>query len=110
VISAVVIVQLALAPFPGVYAAGALPLGVLNDHRARWLSVVSFFWPLVAVPAGKPLATALALVLPLVGLALVRWREQKRSASGGSQPGNMSGALYHISSPTQHVTPDPHDT
>lgn len=78
-VSAAVTAQLALAPFPGVYAAGALPLSVLREPRSRWLSVASFLWPAVALLADKQLATATTLVLPLVVLSLLRWREQRQA-------------------------------
>lgn len=75
-LGAALVAQLALAPFPYVYAAGALPLGVLHDPRSRWLSVASFVWPAAALLGGTLLATALTLVLPLVALSLLRWRER----------------------------------
>jgi hypothetical protein len=77
-VSAAVVAQLMLAPFPGVYAASSLQLGVLHDQRARWLSVIGFLWPAVALLGDKMLATALTLALPVVALSVLRWREQER--------------------------------
>jgi hypothetical protein len=78
-ITAAVVLQLGVVPFPGVYAAASLQLGLLDDRRCRWLSVLSFLWPLVAFSTTKPLATTLTLVLPVVMLVALRWYEQRRA-------------------------------
>lgn len=88
ILSSLLVVQLALAPFPGVYAASSLTLGVFRDPWSRWLSLASFLWPALAVVAGKPIATALILVLPVVVLSLLRQRYPAalRAAYRGSSP------------------------
>jgi hypothetical protein len=65
--------QLALSPFPiGFYGASSLPLSVLDDPRSKWLMVASFLLPFPAVYLGQAWALALALLLPIVALALLR--------------------------------------
>lgn len=83
-ISAAVVSQLALAPFPGVYAASALTLGVINERRTIWLSAISLLWAPVALYAGKPIATALTLTLPVVVLSLARAQRERGAAAAQS--------------------------
>lgn len=85
-LSAALVVQLSIFPHPGVYAACALPLGVLHDQRSRWLSVISFLWPAVAVGVSKSSATAVILVVPLVVLALLQQRFPPRETSEEAAP------------------------
>jgi glycosyl transferase family 87 len=80
-LSAVVVIQCAIVPYPGVYAASSLYLGVLTDRRNKWLCLSSFFWPLVALETNLALGTALTLMLPVVILSMVRWFERSRSNS-----------------------------
>jgi hypothetical protein len=82
-LSAIVALQCAIAPYPGVYAASSLYLGVLTDRRNKWLSLLSFCWPLVVLETNLALGTALTLMLPLVILCIVRWFERTRSAASG---------------------------
>jgi hypothetical protein len=87
-----VVLQVALLPWSfAAYALAAVPLGALGDPRARWLLPASFLWPLVALlglrePEGSAVAqawaTALVLLLPLVALAALRWRERPPQPSG----------------------------
>ena len=69
-VGAAVILQFVILPFPGIYAASALPLSLLRDPRVRWLTAASFLWPFPAILIGTPWATALTLVIPLVALVL----------------------------------------
>ena len=78
-LSATVVVQCAIAPYPGVYAASSLYLGVLTDRRNKWLSLLSFCWPVVALETNLALGTALTLILPMVVLSIARWFERSRS-------------------------------
>jgi hypothetical protein len=80
-LSAVVVIQCAIAPYPGVYAASSLCLGVLRDRRNKWLCLLSFCWPLVALETNLALGTALTLILPMVILSVARWFERSRSTS-----------------------------
>ena len=70
VIGAAVILQFIALPFPGVYAASSLLLPLLLSRHVPWLVAVSFLWPFPALALGTPWATALTLVLPMVGAAL----------------------------------------
>ncbi|HEX2186381.1 MAG TPA: glycosyltransferase 87 family protein, partial [Chloroflexota bacterium] len=65
------VLQFVMLPFPGSYAASALPLAVLPDRRGIWLAPLSFLWPFAAVLLGAAWATGLTLVLPVVALALL---------------------------------------
>jgi hypothetical protein len=82
-LSAIVIAQCAITPYPGVYAASSLYLGVLADRRNKWLCLLSFCWPIVAIETSLALATALTLVLPVVILCIVRWYERTHSVAFG---------------------------
>ncbi|MBC8076156.1 MAG: DUF2029 domain-containing protein [Chloroflexales bacterium] len=85
-IGAALVLQLALFPFPiGFYAAAALPLGVLHDPRSKWLMVASFLLPFPALWLGQAWAIALVLLLPVVALALLRWRESLRATQADAQ-------------------------
>lgn len=90
-VSSAVVLQLALAPFPGVYAASALPIGVLSDRWMRWLVVLGFLWPLPAILFDKGIATLLTLVLPLVVLVLLR----RRTARPASASDLMAQPVKH---------------
>jgi hypothetical protein len=79
-LGAAIALQLALFPFPiGFYGAAALPLSVLDDPRSKWLMVLSFLLPFPAILLDQQWALALALLLPIAVLALLRWREASRA-------------------------------
>lgn len=87
-LSMALVLQLGVAPFPGSYAACALPLGVLHDPRSKWLSLASFLWPVVASGWGKEIATVVTLVVPLVVLALLHHRLSMRENMSGAATGD----------------------
>lgn len=74
VIGGALVLQFLLLPFPGSYAASALPMIAIEDRRSLWLMPLSFCWPLAALTTGQAWATALTLVLPVVALAV--WRRR----------------------------------
>lgn len=82
VIGAAVLLQFLALPFPGVYAASSLLLPVLLSRHVPWLVAVSFLWPFPALVLGTPWATALTLVLPMVGAALYPRRAVLRRLAG----------------------------
>lgn len=86
------VLQFAMLPYPGVYAASAVPISVLDDPRSRWLLPLSFLWIIPAVLIGQAWSTALLLIVPVVILSALRWREQ-HLVSWAGQP----------NSPTQMV-------
>jgi hypothetical protein len=67
--SAAVVAQFALLPWSGIYAAGALPLGILHRPRAYWYWPLSWLWLVGAAFLGQPLAVGLLLVVPVVLLS-----------------------------------------
>jgi hypothetical protein len=74
-LGAAILAQFIISPFPigSAYAAGAVPLTVLDDARSRWLPILALPWILVAhFGVGPGWATALLLVLPVVAIALLR--------------------------------------
>lgn len=92
-VGAAVMAQFAFSPFPigSAYAAGAVPLSVLDDPRSRWLPVLASPWLIVShFLTGPGWATALLLVAPVTGLALWRWHERCRL--------NATEILRHASS------------
>lgn len=68
------LLQYLTLPFPvnSSYAAGAIPLTVLDDHRSRWLSVCSYLWVPFVLLFGHGWAVALAILTPTTLLALAR--------------------------------------
>lgn len=83
-IGAAILAQFIISPFPtgSAYAAGAVPLTVLDDARSRWLPILALPWLLVAhFTVGPGWATALLLVLPVVAIALLRWSGGRHTAS-----------------------------
>lgn len=88
-LGAALVLQLALFPFPiGFYAASALPLSVLHDRRSKWLMVASFLLPFPAIWLGQAWAIALALLLPIALLALLRRRVPRAGAMQSATPAN----------------------
>jgi hypothetical protein len=89
-----VTLQFAMLPFPGSYAASAVPLGVLGDRRSAWLIPVAILWMPAAPFIGATWATALTLLLPAVALSLWRWwsapvarpEREASAARSGSAP------------------------
>lgn len=82
---AAIVLQFLVLPFPtmSTYAAGAVPLTVLDDRRSKWLTVSSYCWIFPALLLGPAWATALTILLPTVILALRRWHERTRRSSSG---------------------------
>lgn len=74
-VGAAVVLQFLILPYPGIYAASAVPLSVLDDPRSKWLLVFSIAWIFPAALIGQEWATGLLLVLPMVALSLLRWWE-----------------------------------
>lgn len=95
-LGAAILAQFIISPFPtgSAYAAGAVPLTVLDDARSRWLPVLALPWILVAhFVLGPGWATALLLVLPVAIIALLRWSDARRTAAKGV--GTDQGSLVH---------------
>jgi hypothetical protein len=80
IITGTLLLQFIMMPFPGIYAAAAVPLGVLGDRRSYWLVLIGilalFFVPFVSVAW----VVFLTVALPTVGLALWRWRARRQLA------------------------------
>jgi hypothetical protein len=76
-LSIALVAQLILSPFAGLYAAAALPLGVLYDPRSKWLSVLSYLWIVGAVRMDMSSSTLVTLVVPMVILALLQHGENR---------------------------------
>ena len=74
-ISGALVLQFLLEPFPGMYVASAVPLGVLGDRRSKYLIPASFLTLPAYASVGQAWATVLALILPMVLLAFLRWWE-----------------------------------
>lgn len=55
-----------MLPYPGVYAASAVPLSVLDDPRGRWL--------IPAVIIGQAWSSAIFLIVPIIILSAYRGR------------------------------------
>jgi hypothetical protein len=90
-IGGAVVLQFLLLPFPlpSAYAASTVPLGVLDDHRGVWLVPLGAAWLFLDLVVGPAWATALALILPMVVLSVLRRREQllgRRAASLVPEP------------------------
>jgi len=79
--AAATVLQFLVLPFPtaSTYAVGAVPLTVLDDPRSKWLTVLSYGWVFPALLFGPAWATALTILLPIVILAVWRWRERKNA-------------------------------
>jgi hypothetical protein len=77
--AAATVLQFLVLPFPiaSTYAAGAVPLTLLQDPRSKWLVVLSYTWIFPAILLSPAWATALTILLPTVLLATVRWHEQR---------------------------------
>lgn len=73
------VLQFMMLPYPGVYAASAVPISILDDPRSRWLIPLSFFWIIPAVLIGQAWSTALLLIVPVVVLSALRWKEQTQT-------------------------------
>lgn len=74
-LGAAIIAQFIISPFPigSAYAAGAIPLSVIDDPRTRWLPILALPWLLVSrFLVGPGWATAVLLVAPVVALSLLR--------------------------------------
>ena len=80
-LSATVVVQCTIAPYPGVYAASSFYLRVFTDRHNKWLSLLSFCWLVVALETNLALGTTLTLILPMVILSIARWFERSRSTA-----------------------------
>ncbi len=78
-LAAATIAQFLILPFPtaSTYAAGAVPLTVLDDPRSKWLTLLSYAWIFPALFFGPAWATALTILLPMVLLAALRFYEQQ---------------------------------
>jgi lipid-A-disaccharide synthase-like uncharacterized protein len=59
--------------FRDVYVAAPLPLGVTDLAESRWLAPVAILWLYVSALVDPAWGTGLALVLPVVVLAGLRW-------------------------------------
>lgn len=76
-IAAASVFQFAMMPYAGVYNASTLALPFLGDRRVHWLSLLSFLWMFAALIIGQPWALLLTLILPITGLAYLRWRARR---------------------------------
>lgn len=78
--AAATILQFLVLPFPtaSTYAAGAVPLTVLDDPRSKWLTALSYAWIFPAMFLGPAWATALTILLPTVALSGLRWHERRQ--------------------------------
>lgn len=85
--------QFLMLPYPGPYAASALPFGVLGDPRSKWLILVGGLWILAGPFIGPAWATALTLLLPMTLLSGLRWWERRRKpAVEDDAVGNIANA------------------
>jgi hypothetical protein len=68
------ILQFLTLPFPinSTYAAGGVPLTVLDDRRSYWLALCSHLWILLVPVVDRPWATALAVLVPTTVFAGLR--------------------------------------
>ena len=62
-ISGALVLQFLLEPFPGMYVASAVPLGVLGDRRSKYLIPASFLTLPAYASVGQAWATVLALIV-----------------------------------------------
>jgi len=72
IIGGALLLQFAMLPYPGIYSSASLPLSVIGDRRSRWLIALASLWVIFGVTLGTGWATGLALVLPILALALLR--------------------------------------
>jgi hypothetical protein len=93
-LAAATIAQFLILPFPtaSTYAAGAVPLTLLDDPRSKWLTLLSYVWVVPALFFGPAWATALTILLPMVLLAALRHYEGRSQlvATGRSGPRRAS--------------------
>lgn len=87
-LAAATIAQFLILPFPtaSTYAAGAVPLTVLDDPRSKWLTLLSYVWVVPALFFGPAWATALTILLPMVLLAALRHYEARYGAASLPTP------------------------
>jgi hypothetical protein len=76
-ISGALVLQFLLEPFPGMYVASAVPLGVLDDRRSKYLIPISYLTVVGVAFAGQAWVTAAVLILPVIALSTLRWWEQR---------------------------------
>lgn len=72
IVGGALLLQFAMLPYPGIYSSASLPLSVIGDRRSRWLIMLAPLWMIFGVTLGTGWATGLALVLPILALALLR--------------------------------------
>lgn len=75
-ISATVVGQFSALPLAGVYVASPLPMGIITSRLKWWLVAAAAWWPIVALAVGKPWATGITLVLPLIVCSWLTYRKR----------------------------------
>lgn len=76
-IGGALVLQFLMLPYPFVYATAAIPLSVIGDRRGKWLTVTGALWIIAAAVVGEVWAIALLILLPVVVIAGLRWRERR---------------------------------
>lgn len=96
-LGAATILQFLVLPFPlsSTYAAGAVPLTVLDDRRGHWLAAWSYCWILFAPLFGAAWAVALAVLLPATVLAMRRHFHWSVGRRVGAAPAIVAAATDH---------------
>ncbi len=103
------VLQFLMLPYPGVYAASALPLSVLDDPRGRWLMPLSFLWIIPATIIGQAWSIAIFLIVPMIVLSAYRgrsphrpaWLQNLRAKAEVTHGGNCSDWAGKIAPPGQ---------
>jgi hypothetical protein len=87
------LLQYLTLPFPvnSTYAAGAVPLTVLDKSRSYWLALCSHLWIFLVPLLGRPWAVTLAILVPTTVFALLHhygWPLRIRRALPVAAPGH----------------------
>lgn len=91
-ISGVAVLQFAILPYAGIYAASAVPLGILDDRRSRWVCLLGVLWMFPAILLGQSWGLAIFVMLPVVALSALRWRERNAATTPAApQNGTLVG-------------------